>query len=131
MVKKDIDILSNSINMDINIFNFHRPTIDLLLSNIKIEGLINTYSDLYFHAYKGRQPQNLNVRYISDSNHMWKYGYPTTSNNSKLQLNFHPFSWSKQGYENTLNFKKLIKERNKEMVNSMNDEIKTFPEELL
>jgi hypothetical protein len=85
---------------------------------------------LYFHAYTNRV-KNLRVKYVADSNHMWKYGYPTTVNHDKLQLNFHPYSWTEDGYENTQNFKKLIDERNIEMVESINSEIKTFPEELL
>ena len=130
MIKKDIKILSDSTGIDIKVFSFHRPTIDMLLSNLKIENLINAYDDLYFHAYKNRV-KNLRVKYVADSNHMWKYGYPTTVRHDKLQLNFHPFSWTELGYENTQNFKKLISERNEEMVDSINRETKTFPEELL
>ena len=62
---------------------------------------------------------------------MWKYGYPVTASNSKLQLLIHPFSWTKKGYENTRNFKTLITEKNKEMISSISSEIKTFPTELL
>jgi len=131
LIKQDINILSNSIGIDMNVFSFHRPTIDMLLLNLKIKGFINAYDNLYFHAYKGRAPRNLQVKYISDSNHMWKYGYPTSTNYPKLQLNFHPFSWTKKGYENTPNFKTLINERNKEMVTSISKEIRTFPTELL
>jgi|MDTB01.1.fsa_nt_gb hypothetical protein len=131
MIKDDMDILSKAAKIDMNVFSFHRPSIELLTSNLKISGLINAYDNLYFHAYKGRQPERLNVKYISDSNHTWKYGYPSTSNNDKLQLNFHPFSWTKKGYENTPNFKTLINEKNKEMVKSMSNEIRTFPTSLL
>lgn len=131
MINQDIDILSNMLKMNINIFSFHRPSIELLMSNLKIDGLINTYSDLYFHAYLGRVTEQLRIKYIADSNHTWKYGYPTTSNNSKLQLNLHPFSWTKQGNENTPNFKTLINEKNKEMVESISNEIRTFPTDLL
>jgi len=131
MVKNDMDILSKGINNTPKIFSFHRPSVKLLESNLKIPGLINTYGDLFFHSYKGRQPKDLKVKYISDSNHTWKYGYPSTANNSKLQLNFHPFSWTKKGYENTPNFKTLINEKNIEMIKSISNEIRTFPTELL
>jgi hypothetical protein len=131
MITLDIEILSKALGVDVTVFSFHRPTAELLTSNLKTPGLINTYSDLYFHPYVGRTPVKLNVRYMSDSNHSWKYGYPTTSNNSKLQLNFHPFSWTKSGQENTPNFKTLILEKNEEMISSMSNEIRTFPTELL
>jgi len=43
----------------------------------------------------------------------------------------HPYSWTEHGYGNSSNFVSLIKERNDELVNSMNTETNTFPEELL
>ena len=131
MVLQDMDILATSTKIPMNVFSFHRPTVSLLTSNLKIDNLINAYGELFFHPYQGRQPNQLNVKYISDSNHTWKYGYPTTSNNSKLQLNFHPFSWTKRGHENTPNFKTLITEKHDEMVQSMSNEIRSFPTDLL
>lgn len=131
LICTDIDILSKLIGIDIRIFSFHRPTINLLTSNVQIKGLINTYGKLYFHPYEGKPPKNLNIKYIADSNHIWKYGYPTTVNHSKLQINFHPFSWSPVGYENTPNFKHIINEKTTELVNSIASEIKTFPIEFL
>ncbi len=132
MICTDIDILSKITGIDTQIFSLHRPTIELLTTNIKIDGLINTYDKLYFHSYADAvPPKNLNVKYIADSNHIWKYGYPTTINHSKLQCNFHPFSWTESGYENTPNFKTLIEEKTTELINSISTEIKTFPKELL
>ena len=95
----------------------------LIISNSEL-------SNLYFHSYKDRAPKSLRVKYISDSNHMWKFGHPLTTNNSKLQLLMHPFSWTQKGYENTRNFETLITEKNKEMISSISSEIKTFPTEL-
>jgi len=131
MISIDIDILSKILNIDIRIFSLHRPTIELLTSKINIKGLINTYGDLYFHTYTGKAPENLKIKYIADSNHTWKYGYPTSAGHSKLQCNFHPFSWSNIGYENTPNFKQIVTEKTKELTSSISNEIKTFPKELL
>ena len=72
--------------------------------------------------------------YLADSNHEWKYGYPLDfdfSKINKLQLLTHPFSWTKTGGDNYSNFLSLIRERNNELVNSMNTETNTFPKELL
>lgn len=131
MICIDVDILSKILGIDVRIFSLHRPTVELLTAKICINGLINTYDDLYFHSYIGKAPKNLTVKYIADSNHAWKYGYPTVASHSKLQCNFHPFSWSVQGYENTPNFKQLINEKTIELTNSISNEIKTFPMELL
>lgn len=132
MISQDISILSNVLKYNVNVFSYHRPSMELLLKNINVNNCINAYDKLFFHAHSSNNiPLNLNVKYISDSNHMWKYGYPTTVNHPKLQINFHPFSWSQNGYENTPNFKTLLSEKYQELVNSINREIKTFPEELL
>ena len=130
-VIKDIETLSNYAEVDVNRFSFHRPQSYQLKNYIKIVGLINAYDDKFFHYYEDVKPKKLRVKYIADSNHIWKYGHPTTTNNSKLQLNFHPFSWTRLGYKNIQNFKTLVDEKNKETVESINSEIKTFPKELL
>ena len=38
----------------------------------------------------------------------------------------HPFSWSEDGYDNINNFTKLIRERNEELLTSMDDEDKNI-----
>lgn len=131
LICTDINILSTVTDIDVKIFSLHRPTINLLMANITIDNLINAYGKLYFHAYDNKPPKDLNIKYIADSNHIWKYGYPTTVNHSKLQINFHPFSWTKTGHENTPNFKLLVQEKTSELINSISNEIKTFPTELL
>ena len=40
-------------------------TVELLTAKICINGLINTYDDLYFHSYIGKAPKNLTVKYIA------------------------------------------------------------------
>ena len=49
----------------------------------------------------------------------------------KLQLLTHPYSWTVNGGDNYGNFLSLIRERNNELVHSMNTETNTFPKELL
>ena len=72
--------------------------------------------------------------YLADSNHQWKYGYPLDfdfSKINKLQLLTHPYSWTENGGDNYGNYLSLIRERNKELVYSMDTETNTFPKELL
>ena len=76
----------------------------------------------------------MRVLYLADSNHQWKYGHPFDCDFSKikkLQLLTHPFSWTEEGGDNYGNFLSLIRERNNELVNSMDTETNTFPKELL
>ena len=131
MIKQDIDMLSKMLKINVQVFSYHRPSVDLLLQNLVIDGYINAYSDTFFHAYSGLQPEKLNVKYIADSNHSWKYGHPMSVNHSKLQLNFHPFSWTQTGFKNKENFEMILKEKNQEMIESIRREIKTFPKEIL
>ena len=72
--------------------------------------------------------------YLSDSNHNWEFGYPLDFDFSKvdnLQLLTHPYSWTENGGDNYGNFLSLIRERNTELLYSMDTETNTFPKELL
>tara|TARA_R110002012_G_scaffold15562_4_gene61693 strand:+ start:8929 stop:9687 length:759 start_codon:yes stop_codon:yes gene_type:complete len=133
-VLKDIETLEHYYGFEIDRYAFHRPKQEQLAMYLNIPGKINCYDKLYFHYFKGETPKNLNVTYLADSNHTWKYGHPITVDFnaiSKLQLNTHPYSWTDQGYKNYGNFLSLINERKKEMLFDMDSENKTFPKELL
>ena len=133
-ILQDITTLQEYTGLKIDRFSFHRPTKKQLEKPIKIPNIINAYDDLYFHYFEGEKPINLNILYLADSNHQWKWGKPTLNNfanHKKLHINFHPFSWTKNGYTNLVNFKTLTKEKNKELLNSFNSEINNFPKELL
>ena len=106
----------------------------MLESNIKIDGLINTYDKRFFHFYKNQPPERLSIHYFSDSEHQWKYGNPLSILEkpiNKMQLLIHPYSWSKQGLDNVNNFKNLIKFKQAMMLDAMHDECRHFPIELL
>ena len=133
-ILQDITTLQEYTGLKIDRFSFHRPTKSQLKDSIEIPNIINTYNSLYFHYFEGKKPNKLNVLYLADSNHQWKWGNPTLDNftcNKKLHINFHPFSWTKEGHNNLINYKTLIKEKNKELLNSINNEINNFPKELL
>jgi hypothetical protein len=132
-VLKDIETLEHYYGFEIDRYAFHRPKQEQLAMYLDIPGKINCYGKLYFHYFEGAKP-NLNVTYLADSNHQWKYGHPITidfNDVKKLQLNTHPFSWTEQGYENYGNFLSLIKDRKQEMLYDMESENKAFPKELL
>jgi len=133
-ILQDITTLKEYTGLKIDRFSFHRPTKNQLRIPIKIPNIINAYDTPYFHYFESKKPKKLNVMYLADSNHQWKWGTPTKSNfskNKKLHINFHPFSWTKNGYSNLVNFKSLIKEKNRELLDSFNSEINNFPKELL
>ena len=134
LVQDDVRTLSKYTGIDINRYSFHRPTIEQLECYLEIDGLINAYDKKFFYFCKENIPEELPVTYLADSNHQWKWGYPMHldfNKISKLQLNTHPFSWTNYGYGNINNYKSLVTEKNHELVNSINNEIKNFPKELL
>ena len=105
-----------------------------MASYIVLEDKINCYDKKFFHYFDGDKPKKLNVLYLSDSNHDWKFGHPLDfdlSKIDKLQLLTHPYSWTLTGGDNYGNYQSLIRERKKELIHSMNTETKTFPKELL
>jgi|TARA_R110002167_G_scaffold247642_3_gene453267 hypothetical protein len=135
-VLKDIEVLQHYYEFEIDRFAFHRPNLNpqLLAWYVKVDNLINCNGQLFFHYFKKEKPENLNVTYLSDSNHLWKFGHPLEidfSEVKKLHVLMHPFSWSETGYQNYSNFVSLIRERNKELLHSMDSETSTFPTELL
>ena len=133
-IKNDIDGLQNGLNLPIDRFSFHRPTHALLRLNLNIKGLINTYDPRFFHFYTQHPHQPLPVYYFSDSEHQWKYGDPRSILENpvkKIQLLIHPYSWSKQGLNNEDNFKAIIQSKQALMLQSMHDECRHFPPELI
>ena len=132
-VSVDIQMLEYYYGFKIDRFAFHRPKKEYLKEYFQLDGKINCYDKKFFH-YFDEKPNKLNVLYLSDSNHKWKFGHPLEidfSKINKLQLLTHPYSWTGDGYDNYGNYLSLIKERNDELLHSMNTETNTFPKELL
>lgn len=136
-ILKDIETLEHYYGFEVDRYAFHRcgSNPGILEKYVEVPNKINCYAKEFFHYFKGDKPEKLNVNYIADSNHMWKYGSPLDlklDEVTKLQLLTHPFSWSETGMENNYwNYKFLIREMKAELIRSMNTETKTFPEKIL
>lgn len=131
-IARDIDILSEMFGFEIDTFSFHRPTRDVLAENIKLPGIINAYQDDFFTFGDNiTEDTPVDVKYMSDANHIWRYGYPTEENIKgfkKVQILTHPFAWTEAGYDNMDNYKSLITEKEIELVDSIDAECKDFKE---
>lgn len=136
-IQKDIETLEHYYGFEVDRFAFHRcgSNPQILEKYVQVPDKINCYDKRFFHYFKGNKPKDFRVHYLADSNHLWKYGHPLyvdyTVYPFRMQLLTHPYSWSDGGYNNMPNFNRLIKERNLELVNDMNTETNTFPQELL
>ena len=131
-ILREINMLSEMMGFEITEFSIHRPSPAVLRENIKLPGIINAYQDDFFtFAEKVTDETALSVKYMSDANHKWRYGYPTKENITgydKIQILTHPFAWTKHGYDNFENYQKLIQEKYEELVDSVDAECKDFGE---
>lgn len=131
-IVKEMRILSEMFGFQVDIFSVHRPSKDILRENIKLDGIINAYQgDFFTFAENVTEDTPVAVKYMSDANHIWRYGYPnenTILGNDKVQILTHPFAWTEKGYDNFDNYKKLVQEKTEEMIQSIDNECKDFSE---
>lgn len=131
-IVKEMNILSEMFGFEVDIFSVHRPSKDILRENIKLPGILNAYQDDFFtFAENVTEETPVAVKYISDANHIWRYGYPDEKNilsHDKVQILTHPFAWTKKGYDNFGNYKTLVAEKTEEVICSINNECKDFIE---
>jgi len=129
---KEMHMLSEMLGFEISQFSIHRPSSDVLKENIKLPGIINTYQDEFFTFTESITSETkLKVKYMSDANHKWRYGYPNKENilsYDKVQILTHPFAWSRVGYDNFRNYQTLLQEKYKELIDSVDAECKDFCE---
>ena len=135
-ILKDIETLEHYYGFEVDRYAFHRcgSNPGILEKYVEVPNKINCYAKEFFHYFQGSSTEKLRVYYVGDSNHKWKYGYPLEfdfNKVNKIQLLMHPYSWTEDGFDNYTNYLNLIRERNIELVESMNTETKTFPKELL
>ena len=131
-ILKEMQILSEMFGFAVDTFSVHRPSKDILRENIKLPGIINAYQDDFFtFAENITEDTPVTVKYMSDANHIWRYGYPDEENilsHDKVQILTHPFAWTKKGYDNFENYKALVKEKTTEVIDSIDNECKDFGE---
>ena len=131
-IVKEMRILSEMFDYEITEFSVHRPPVEILAENIKLPNVINAYQDDFFSfAPDVTDDTVLPVKYMSDANHIWRYGYPTRENilnHKKVQILVHPFAWCEAGYDNRDNYAAMVQEKYTEMIESIDAECKDFKE---
>lgn len=129
---KEVHLLSQMLGFDIEAFSFHRPPIFVLAENMKFDNLLNTYQNEFFTFNENvNDKSHLEVKYISDARHQWNYGVPnekTLLEYKKIQILIHPYSWTKDGYDNLNNFKSLLSEKEDVLKDTLDNECKNFAE---
>ena len=129
-IPKQLEIMSYMLGFEVNQFSIHRPPAEALAANFKYPGVLNAYQDDFFTFAEGVTDESeLDVKYMSDANHIWRYGYPdeeTLNAHDKIQILTHPFAWTKRGYDNLDNYKTLVNEKYMELIDSIDNECKDF-----
>ncbi|MDR0221011.1 MAG: hypothetical protein LBI54_06375 [Lachnospiraceae bacterium] len=131
-IRKEVDILSEMFGFPVRQFSIHRPSAEVLQANIKYPDIINAYQEEFFtYSPDAANAPHLPIKYLSDANHIWRYGYPdaaTIGSHERLQILTHPFAWTEKGYDNFHNYQSLIGEKHREMIDSIDTECKDFNE---
>lgn len=88
----EADILSDIVGCRIKSFSYHRPSKKILDSQISIDGMVNSYSNVFFHDFK----------YLSDSRRNWREPVEKIiegGNFNKLHILTHAF-WYEENEKN-------------------------------
>ncbi len=129
-IRQEMEMLADMLGFPVDCFSIHRPSPAVLAENIKLPGILNAYQDEFFSFDPKASPESeLPVKYLSDANHVWRYGYPdeeTIARHPRIQILAHPFAWTRTGYDNRENYRMLIREKYAEMIDSIDRECKDF-----
>ena len=129
-IQQEIEVMEKMLKIEVKTFSIHRPTPDILGMNISFDNITNAYQSEYFDFVRSeRALECVEIKYISDARHQWNYGVPGKeifNQYKKVQILTHPYSWTESGFDNLNNFKTLIEEKNKELIDSINCECNHF-----
>lgn len=106
-IEKEMKLLSDMLEMNINAFSFHRPTKKILDANIKIQGKINAYDDVFFKEFE----------YVSDSRMFWRkpiLDLIREKQSSRLCILTHPIWYNEKEVEQSEILTNFIKRANSE-----------------
>lgn len=96
---KEVELFEQYFNEKIEVISLHRPNSFFLDYDQTISGIKHTYQNAYFK----------DIKYISDSTGIWRYGNPLASNEFKdldsIHLLIHPIWWETVGETNSLKIK--------------------------
>lgn len=87
LISKELKLLELNFGIKTNIISFHQPSDRILMNNIKLSNIVQTYDK---HLFTG-------IHYVSDSNKNWRSVHPYNifkkSIYNKVQLLIHPMWW--------------------------------------
>jgi len=125
-IRKEINLMSSMLEMEIDSFSIHRPTAGVLKNTIKLPDIINAYDDAFFSFTEDITNNPPVIKYLSDARHRWNYNLEpdekTINGHDKIQILIHPYSWTEKGYNCDDIFKTLLVEKQEEMAETISNE---------
>lgn len=105
-IKHEVKILADLINKPVDVVSMHRPSQNILNSNLKIPGLINSYGNKFFKDFK----------YVSDSRRRWRddiEGIITSGKYQYLHILVHSFWYNEEEMDIHDSIKDFVNSGNK------------------
>lgn len=114
-------ILSDALNIDIDVVSMHRPSKWILENDVHLEGLINSYSKMFLHEFK----------YLSDSRMRWREDVleiVTSKRFEKLHILTHPFWYADSNGNIRERLEEFIRHAQNERYHSIKDNLRDLEE---
>ena len=121
-------VLEEVLGQTVSRFSYHRPPPWVLKLNLRSEmDLLNAYDPKFFEMTEGNNSAK-SIKYMSDSQHAWKYGHPLAFRDKykKFQILMHPDEWSEAGSTPLDNFRELIELNRSEFIRTLQTECNHF-----
>ncbi len=110
-------ILSHATGNPVRKVSMHRPSSEIINSDIKIPGMINTYGSEYIRVFK----------YVSDSRRRWREPFEKYIRNeeyNKFQILVHPFWYSEVDFSIEDSVMRFIRNATLERYNELDNNIR-------
>lgn len=122
-VQKEITLLSELLNREVNVVSMHRPSKLILNNDIQFDNIINSYSSKFFNE----------IKYISDSRMYWREDpIQTINSDSYYQLHVltHPFWFFTEGKTMKEKLETFIRHAMENRYDNINDNFRQLEEVL-
>lgn len=120
-IQKEAKNLENILEIPITSVSMHRPSEKTLNADLKIEGIVNSYSKIFFKKFK----------YVSDSRRNWRENVEEIIKSEvydKLHILTHAFWYHEEECTAKQTLKSFINKRKEETYQSLADNIRNIEE---
>lgn len=118
-IKNECEIMSNIIGIPVTSVSMHRPSQKTLNANYKIDGIINSYDQVFFKEFK----------YISDSRCNWREKpFEVIKEYDKIHVLTHPFWYTDKNLSINESVSTFVKRGNVDRYEILKDNIRDIEE---